>query len=421
MIDVSNTISNTVSNTLRSNKKIHSFNSQPNCFQREGSYNTDYEQNLIERMSDFCFQRLQCRPCEELALAKDGNKYDGRKLTISDNEIHEVPPFYPLELTHKVLLNTTAKTVSERLSECIKAHSLATQWNSDTPTQLRCSTNGFLDLEINVWKRSNGVHDKVPFEKIDERVYDVIIEIRRLDGNCVHFHRLRNSLFDIILRIEQGPICNQDENKHIMQPKVSHLRPLAIDNLMDILNSAMMAFKLMSNEIHSDKILGLSMMIFLTDSAIVHPVYAGHISDLILLGYDLFGNEYPELKDAIFKLVVYQKENEVAHQYALQILTNAFQNCSLQYDIPMEIHPEIEIWNSVINSLIIDMDNVETNPHVAYNAMKCLRGWFILSGDQANSSHKQRILDMVDKTRAYGQQRYLSLEEESFNLTMSMI
>ena len=110
---------------------------------------------------------------------------------------------------------------------------------------------------------------------------------------------------------------------------IPHLRPLALDNLMDVLNSVALSYELIFNGNTVDTLTGLKMLIFLTDATSIHRVYAAHVSDFILLGHDAFGNNVPAVRDVIYNYVVNER-NCIEHHYALQILANSFQNSSLQ-------------------------------------------------------------------------------------------
>ncbi len=373
-------------------------------------------------MSEYFIDKFLCGAYHHKVLNEEGDdfKQPVERLNLTKKHLKPLPPFYPLERTFKVIKNTTAADISERLIKCIKMYGLAAKWNGKNPTNLHFHTNDFLKFEINLWKQ-----DCSPSEGQSGDSCNIILEIRRHEGCCVSFHRLRTSLFNVLCENNNNSNvdrCHDDRSANQTGMSISnlHLRPLALDNLMDVLNSVAMAYELILNQNSIDTPTGFRMLLFLTDAKSIHRVYAAHVSDFLLLGQDVFSNDVPAVKEAIYTYVVETKDC-VEHHYALQILTNAFENSSLQQDIPINVQSDLDIWNEIIPSLILDMKNVEKNPHVAYNAVKCLRAWYGLAGDQAEMEFKKAILSSLKKVRSFGQQWYSSIEEECNNLTLTLV
>lgn len=380
-----------------------------------------YNPSIIEQMSEYFVDRFLCGAYQHKVLSQETDTFQLpiERLNITKKHLKSLPPFYPLERTFKVIKNTSAGILSERLIKCIKIHGLATKWNGKNPSSLYCSTNSFLKFEINLWKQESS-----PAERQNGDSCNIIVEIRRHEGCCVSFHRLRAALFTVLCQTNNSTNSeryrdDRSSNETGMAISNMHLRPLALDNLMDVLNSVTMAYELIQNQNPIDMQTGFQMLLFLTDAKSIHRVYAAHVSDFLLLGHDVFSNDIPAVKEAMHKYVI-EKRNCVEHHYALQILTNAFEHSSLQQDIPVNVQPDLDTWNEIIPSLMLDMKNVEKNPHVAYNAVKCLRAWFGLAGDQADMKYKKQILSSLKKVRSFGQQWYSSIEEECNNLTMAL-
>lgn len=379
--------------------------------------------NFLDKMTEYFADNVLCACRDPTSVIDEetsimpSREGDAIQWNIKKEDLQTIPPFYPLDRTFKVIKNTTADIISKRLLKCMKVQNLAIKWTSNKPTLLHCSTNDFLKFEINLWKQDDTSSDEEITRNDD--VYNVIVEIRRYAGDCVGFHRLISELFDNIC--ENNYNGGREENNITTTNNViPNLRPLALDNLMDVLNSVATAYELMFNQNSIDTLMGLQMMIFLTDSSSIHRVYAAHVSDFILLGYDVFDNEVPAVRDVIYNYVANER-GSIEHQYALQILTNAFQNSSIQQEIPTNNMPKIDSWNTVIPALILDMDEVEKSPHVAYNAVKCLRTWYCFAGAQADMSYKEQILSSLERVRSYGEQSYISLEREAANLNLVLV
>ncbi len=355
---------------------------------------------------------------------------DSNKWSITSQNLKVIPPYYPLDLTHKVVASTTIETVNQRISQCVKLYDLAIKWCARDPSILYCSTNGLLSFEINLWK-------KIDFESNQEEaktssiIIDMIVEIRRHDGDCVRFHHLRNVLYGAICRGEfldlnevyddRGrirPINKSPIKKNKNAPRF--LRPLTFDTLMDVMNSVAMAFEMIFNQTSFDTTMGLQMLVFLTDSSSIQRVYAGHVCDFILTGFDVFGNDVAAAPDVIHNFITTEKES-IEHHYALKILANVFENNSYSEEIPQSILEQIESWNSVLPSLIIDIKNVVKNPHVAYNGLKCLRQWYLFAGSIADTSYVDEILESLDAIQTYGNQWYISIEKEASTLRLLLV
>lgn len=402
-------------------------NCGPNRYQR----NTSFIETMSEYLASSCASSCQDQTTiEEFASVPSNiNTGETRKKYFTKNDLKVIPPLYPLDKTFKVMKKTSADFVSGRLCRSIRMFDLATKWTNSDPTLLYCTTNDFLKFEINLWKQEHDSSTDGDM-KSDDELCDIIIEIRRYQGDCVRFHQMRNSLYSYICDTETNQSFDEGyKNCNVYRtsmPTTSnnctpHLRPLALDNLMDVLNSVTMAYEMIFNQNTVDIVMGLQMLTFLTDSTSIHRVYAAHVSDFILLGHDIFGNNVPAVRDVIYNYVVKERDCVERH-YALQILTNAFENSSLQQEIPTKnANTEIDSWNSVIPSLIRDMKNVERNPHVTYNAIRCLRTWYSLAGIHAEMSYKDDILSSVEKVRLFGEQWYISLEKESTNLKFALL
>lgn len=352
-----------------------------------------------------------------------------KKWSITLQELKVIPPYYPIDLTHKVIHSTTIELVHRRLTQCIKTYDIAIKWSSREPSLLYCSTNCLLFFEINLWKKADrdvsppNEHD---LETSSESI-DMIIEIRRHDGDCVRFHHLRNILYGAICHEEflnLKEVCGGDRRIHSINNSDGNcsvprfMQPLNFDTLIDVMNSVAMAFEMVFSEISLDTTMGLQMLVFLTDSTSIHKVYAGHVCDFILLGLDVFGNAVVAVPEVIHNYAVSDRQC-IEHHYALQILANVFENNSYKLEIPQNYLQAFESWNSVIPSLIKDMKNVVNNPHVAYNAMRCLRNWYLFGGGTvADPTYIREILEYIESIETYGKQYYISLEKESNKLKL---
>jgi len=294
---------------------------------------------------------------------------------------------------------------------------------------------------MNIWK-----HDTDDTDDSDEKSSgneaaiesktnesNVKLEIRRHDGDCVRFHHLRTALFHFLRHGEDSTLYQKGLNIHnttknmsrVLQKNtlVPHLRPLALDNLMDVLHSVALAYELIFHGNMVDTLTGLKMLIFLTDETSIHRVYASHVSNFILLGFDAFGNEVPAVRDVIYNYVVSER-NCIEHHYALQILANSFRNSSLSQDMLEENESGMDmwnVWNEIIPSLILDIEDAETSPHIGYNAVKCMKSWYRLAGDQADKHHNDQILSALEDAISFGEKYYSSLVTESNALKVALV
>lgn len=398
------------------------------------SYNQYNLLDRIETMSEYFIDQFSiCVPNKytddsELASSSQGKS---RKLTITQSDIKLVPPFYPLDRTCKVIENISADELSEHLTKCIRIFNLAANWDVNNPTRLCCSTDNFLKFEINIWKHDDDTTSQNKSSEKEATVENkkgesnVILEIRRHDGDCVRFHRLRTALFNFLRNVDESNNYVEGLKEHNTTKNMSrvikkstiipHLRPLALDNLMDVLNSVALSYELIFNGNTVDTLTGLKMLIFLSDATSIHRVYAAHVSDFILLGHDAFGNYVPAVRDVIYNYVVNQR-NCIEHHYALQILANSFQNSSLKQDILTNTQPDTEMWNGVLPSLVLDIEDAEKSPHIAYNSIKCIKAWYNLAGEQADKSFNTQILSGLEKAISFGEEFYSSLVTESNEL-----
>ena len=345
------------------------------------------------------------------------------KWCIKLQDLKNIPPYYPIDLTYKVLHSTTIENVNRRLSEGIKKYDLAVEWSPKNPSLLYCSTNDFISFEINLWKKSYKEPRRQEMKTSRETLVDIIVEIRRHDGDCVKFHHLRNALYTGIFHGNFVNLTNTSGNYRIHGVPSTNsigpqsMRPLAFDTLMDIMNSVAMAFELIFSENSLDVTMGFQMLLFLTDpTSMSSNVYAGHVCDFILLGSDVFGNTVGAVPKVIHNYIMIEQKS-IGHHYALQILANVFENNSFKYEIPQESLNTIESWNSVIPSLVRDLKNVDSNPHVAYNALKCFRKWYLFAGNTiVDPVATERVRECLESIRNYGCQQYSSLEIEAKKL-----
>lgn len=351
-----------------------------------------------------------------------------RNWSISKNDIKLIPAFYPLGGMYKVVV-ISLETLSARLLQCIRTKNIAIDWDPVNPTRLCCNTNTLVRFEINIWKQHPKSHNKdseAQFQPEESILENVIIEIRRHDGDCVNFHHFRRELFSFILN---GEDLSNDTNaiKRITCPtNLPHkIRPLVLDNLINVLNSVIMACDMILKENPIDTAMGLQMLTFLTEPNSINRVFAGHVSNFILVGQDILGSSIPTVRDIIFEYVANER-NCVEHHYALQIFSNCLQYCTFHQDknnqdvTNFDAYPNLEKWNLVIPTLILDIEDSEKSPHVGYNATKCLRSWYRIAGTHADLSYKEEILSVLERVSLFGERWYMSLAIESKNLKMSL-
>lgn len=339
------------------------------------------------------------------------NKSPAQIWRMEDSELKPIVSFYPLAKTHIVINGSTAPVLCGRICEFSRLNSLATKWNDVTPNSLRCSTEHFLVIEINLWKSNptNGNSNSIA------------VEIRRLKGDALQFHKLKCLLFKSLVSTKGN--CRHEKATPANYCTNADRRPLQLKFLGDALHSVSIACDLISKDTTQETISGMQILIFFTDPRSVHPVYAAHVSNMILTGFDPFG-----LKTDVRKLVyrhVVSNHDDAVHHCALQIIGNCLY--TIRADSIFKDY-ELDLWGSIVPALLQDMEHVDHNPHIACNATRCFRGWISAKARGSDSAvdfsidvDRCRMKNIIARMISYGKENHAKLERESMALLATIV
>lgn len=331
---------------------------------------------------------------------------------VNDSDLNAHGSHYILERNH-ILVEESAPLISGRISEFMRLYSVVTEHNS--ATSLRCTTSSFLVTDVNLWRRPK------QSENLDD---PVVVELCIRQGDSAEFHRFKRLLFKAIkegIKFHKGlPDMDTRENPFSIRANVDHNRSLVLSELGNILKRTNTACELMEATNARDNIIeGLRLLDHLTSEQSIHRIFARNVSFMILTGTDPFGRK-SKIRGMLLRHIRHRDDEGVYH-YSLQIIGNAFGN--VQNDMKFK-DQDFDLWGSFIPSLVVDMENAQYRPHIAYNAAKFLRSWlkakerhpFVGEVDIDDATKLRSVA--VHKLYKYGREKHAAMEKEAMRLVM---
>lgn len=354
---------------------------------------------------------------------------------VEESDLEVFPSYYTLERSHTIVYDLIAPVISGRISEFARINSLFLDCNAgDKPYSCQLSTDDFVALEINLWKVSEREDSS---SNIGGR--GIIVEVRRRSGDCLDAQKIKNQLFRSIkpkttvqshqqlfkkskknarTRVRPSPITvhaitgNTGKHQTLVQFFSSEDKFLVERTVLSVSNA--------SDLIKLDKSIlnGIQLLEFLSSDKHKNNLTRGHVNTMILTGMDPFGREH-EVMSVLHKLAVdTTSNNKTVHRWAVKTIGNALLDVVHNAGRVTLKSRDLHFWKDFIPPLLQDMKNVEEDPHLAYYAVRCLRGWI---GAKISSVHQSKrsllgygaFSKFLKEMVAYGKQKHANLEKEA--------
>lgn len=359
---------------------------------------------------------------------------------IEDSDLLNFPSNYTIQRnTHVTVYGSTASVLSGRISEFARVHSIfIDQENSREVNRCLCSTADDLVFEISLWKtdsnwanrqNKNKNSDELKKTKENNNKRGIIVEARKLLGHSLSAHKLRIMLFRTL-----GPkkkINQFKQAKDMLTPscdltQTSCLpKPLPKDLFKNIAHSVSTASNLIKFHTHTEIANGMELLNYLSSKNHSNIENRSHVNKMILTGIDPTGHNN-DVMDVLHACAIdnARSVSSVAHRWAIKIVGTALFDIGACADLTPQ---DFTYWNDIIPVLLQDIDHLNTDPHLACSAIRCLRAWIAAKkkcfrDGTLGPGASQVGMDMntlkliIMRMVSYGRDKYADLEVEAMAL-----
>ena len=381
-------------------------------------------------------------------------------------QLKQIPAFYPLEKTSRLIPTTTSTTttlhdvhsITQRITECLRAMSVQALYDHDQATLW---TAEHVEMHLSLWQAANGI----------------VVEVQRRKGDAILYYQYARH----ILAAATGPIDVQqlqETSRHNASYTVSKKTKLLLnlhdnssttttDEPQNAIVALEMAHSLLTKDRMDAQILGLESLCLMTDpnktgilTALLtaHAVLLGSLDNLVLVQQDNDNHqqEHPynhlegplvEIKETVLNLVQmdhhHNNNNDnysedphttpdstteaMLHDLALAVLANALdvlEHPERWEDEPESTRPRLRTASSnevtkefhqqeksMLSTLIQELGNAKQSPHNATLSAQCLSSLLKASEEARRKAHELGAKTIVQTALDVGEQTHYKLEQ----------
>jgi len=340
-----------------------------------------------------------------------------------DPVLTRVGCFYPISRTHRIFPKSEINFILERLTSTFRLLSLHTTFY-DAPSVLAiCRSLEQVELAVNLWE----CRDEPDF---------IVLEIERISGDTIIYHKYVKHIFSEILR-KEVTATDECSFKH---SSTARDKMCAIINGLpsEVENVIQETLDIVSNMLLSDRrdarCLGLESLVILTDTSKTDVVMATDVAKALLLGHcEKNGNIVSmdkRIQERIFHLVLMGKwpdsitaaadelsYDEGPHVYlALMAMANAINLLHASSEL-LSVLDAASHMGAGDDVLITAMEsyvwNAYENPHAAYLATRILKPLYRAQPSPVRCGLQ---LDAVRDAQQIGHYSHVALEMETGQL-----
>ena len=374
-----------------------------------------------------------------------------------------IPMYHPLERTALKLDNLTLQTVTARISDFMRMHSIQCHYHDDA-ARVDCLTETLVKFAIHLWRgqEGQGCQETDPFQ--------IIVEVQRRQGCPIEMQSIRHHLFraiqtgdvgipkdtnlnnfrassrcGLIQRVVEDQYQYQYQQGQSKKPRYEQLVfPDPLEICKDLLESD-----------HFDQHrLGLESLCCLTDPTKVRSQDSDRISRTIIYGEPDGNKSLQENFETYFLGVEMPRANDrsgddnsgydleqdddktlaveqgdyfgAMHILSLRVLSHSLESIVWQKQkgtASLSLAPfdlTSLFWCTVLQALIYNLEVAAHRPLEASLSAKCLRLLQSLEPHlqvlASTNGNKMHLLSSLESANQYGKAHSLSLEQESEQL-----
>lgn len=339
----------------------------------------------------------------------------GSAWNVKGGDLELVPTDYPLERTHREILDTDASVVAGRISDALASLSIETEFNCKQ-AKAKCKTGDFVGFRIRLYAG-------------DESGQPVVVEMQRRCGPAASFMRTCRA---VLLAAEGMDISTnvktQSRVPPFMKNPISEMKCLqsAFQTPRSADLEAGFALDDVANMLRSKQIdtnlLGIENLSSLTDPLKTSPDVAIIASKSIVLGdekHDLREEIRLLTERDVFAVVATDNEKgavnhvERLRHFALIVFANSLLMCAKDGCLEAAVKQQAWFSDYLIPSLADELRRANSNACNAHQAACCLSSLLSSSGHARSQFLEQGGRDLLSEAHAFALTRHALLARET--------
>lgn len=334
--------------------------------------------------------------------------------------------FPPLTRTHRVVCDTDANVISNRITECFRFRSIKTKFSKSKSREniAKCRNTDFCKFTVSLYAANEG---------------GVLVEVHRLCGDVISFVRDSRAVLDAA----EGKVdCDEkdDETPMFLSLTVSSMSCLKDARIPEITDEMQaetvnVTANLLSSTQIDANMMGMESLVILTDPEKTHKSTAVLASRRIICP-DHDANRKFSIHNFVMSLLIYDddcvapssEDSSSIHDegasvsdfaarlrnLAMSALSNAISLLSHEGLLSPDIAPHREWYlNVLLPRLIGDLNTAELRPHDACYASRCLSTLAESSSDFAAKFSSIGGFDAVEKAKKVGVREFALLQQDA--------
>lgn len=332
---------------------------------------------------------------------------------VKGEDLELVPVDYPLERTHREIMDTDASVVASRISAALASMSIETEFDCKN-AKAKCKTGDYVGFRIRLYAGN-------------ESGQPVVVEMQRRCGSASSF---MSTCRAILLAAEGKDASLQPQGRvpPFKKQPVGELRCLqhAMDKNRNFENEARVALDDVVNMLRSDQLdsnlLGIENLVSLTDPIKTSPSVSLLVSKSILLGDDKYDmrEEIRILTERDFFATgaadhsrgMTARLDQLRH-HALIVFANALNMCANDGCLEGAIKEHPWFKEYLVPSLCDELRRVASNACNAYQASCCLSSLLSCSEQVRQLLRQQSGVELLKESNAFGLARHALLANET--------
>jgi len=346
-----------------------------------------------------------------------------RKWHVEHATLKHRPDDFPPLRTSRIVHNTPAHVISNRISDCLQSRSIKTKFSKSQDNIAKCRNTDFCKFTIRLYAADGDVNEG-----------GVLVEIQRLCGDAVSFMKDCRAVLNVAEGKKGDSSGSQDDVPMYLRLPVSqmafakniNLPPITPEDENDSVN---VTAELLSSHQSDSNMLGMESLVIQTDSLKTMKSTAILASRRILCPQDP-GNEAFNMHNYVMSLLIYDDEgtndsspledtaledySAKLRNLAMSALSNSLTLLSGEKLLCSTIAHNQEWYTSIlIPKLLQDLTTASNHPHDACYALRCLSNLAECNVDIAMKMREKGLQDAIKTAEDVGAREFALLARDA--------
>lgn len=355
-------------------------------------------------------------PKRDLHIRSKSESSLARKWHVEHATLQSRPNDFPPLRTSRVIQDTPANVISNRVSDCLQDRSIRTKYSKTQDSVAKCRNTDFCKFTIRLYSSDEG---------------GVLVEIQRLCGDAMSFMKDCRALLNAAEGKQEDKFSREETPIYLRLP-VSQMEfvkkcPLPDISLEEQADTVNVTADLLSSHQSDSNMLGMESLVIQTDPLKTMKSTAILASHRILCPNDP-GNTAFNMHNYVMSLLIYDDapssnaEDTTAFEdhpiklrnLAISALCNALALFSTESLLLTAIDSNREWYTSVlIPKLLQDLSTAENHPHDACYASRCLSTLAGASVEFAIKMKESGGHDAIKNAEQVGAQEFAMLARDA--------